>query len=335
MEENIERKRNGKSIVLISLAVLLLLGAIIGVTLALTLKPKEEVLDESKYPTMTFVYDDTNFTASVKQNKENKPTGDLVIPSKVKHADNVYSITSIAEDGFCGEYREREDPKYISDITSVFIPGSVEEIGGYAFEYCINLEKVTLSEGVKIFDGYSVFVSCSSLKEIHIPASLESFNSSNHFYRCTSLEKVTVDKNNKYFEVANNILYSKDGTLYFSAQKNMPSSLVIREGTTKIVTSAFEEAEWLTSITLPSSLVEIDSYSFAMTGITSITIPANVKHIGNTALSPRVSTTFENTEGWEYYDNRGWTLISSSQLQDPEFISNLFRQEKRLRRAEG
>lgn len=59
------------------------------------------------------------------------------------------------------------------------IPGNIERIGNYAFQYCTNLEKVELQEGVKII-GSEAF-SDSTLKSIVIPKSLmhigyEAFN---------------------------------------------------------------------------------------------------------------------------------------------------------------
>ena len=55
------------------------------------------ILTATEYPTLTFTYDNTNYTASVKANTSNKPTGDLVLPSFVKNNNVVYEVSSITD----------------------------------------------------------------------------------------------------------------------------------------------------------------------------------------------------------------------------------------------
>ena len=46
------------------------------------------LLTAQEYPTLTFTYDDTNYTASVKANTSKRPTGDLILPSFIEKDNN-------------------------------------------------------------------------------------------------------------------------------------------------------------------------------------------------------------------------------------------------------
>ena len=72
--------------------------------------------------------------------------GDVVIPS----ATNGLPVTSIGDYAF-------DD----STLTNVTIPGSVTNIGSYAFVECTNLASVTMSNGV-INIGGGTFQACAS-----------------------------------------------------------------------------------------------------------------------------------------------------------------------------
>ena len=60
-------------------------------------------------------------------------------------------------------------------LTSVVIPGGIEEIVYVTFSKCPALEEIVLSEGVKRI-GADAFVNCSSVHSFTFPATLESFD---------------------------------------------------------------------------------------------------------------------------------------------------------------
>ena len=66
-------------------------------------------------------------------------------------------ITSIANDAFCE-----------SELTEINIPGSVTDIGDYAFSRSIELTKVTVHNSVRHI-GTGAFHGCDSLNEIIVP----------------------------------------------------------------------------------------------------------------------------------------------------------------------
>lgn len=107
-----------------------------------------------------------------------EPITDVVIPSIV--GDDI-PVIGIAE----GAFKD-------TDITSVYIPNSVTNIGSSAFEGCENLAEV-IFEGDYAELGENCFKNCTSLTEIQVPATGDGGILSGTFEGCTSLGIVTLD----------------------------------------------------------------------------------------------------------------------------------------------
>ena len=86
----------------------------------------------------------------------------LNIPSEI----NGITITGIAPRAFYAIY----------NLEEVLIPSTIEEIGDYAFNCCIVLQKAHLSEGLKKI-GISAFEDCFELTEIDIPSTVTDIGS--------------------------------------------------------------------------------------------------------------------------------------------------------------
>ena len=78
-------------------------------------------------------------------------SGDITIPEEAKG----YRVVRIETSAF-----EQ------AAITSVFIPNSVKTIGSYAFQRCVDLKSVRLSEQLTRIEGF-LFYGCKSLTSIH------------------------------------------------------------------------------------------------------------------------------------------------------------------------
>ena len=91
---------------------------------------------------------------AIKTNPNNTPTGDLVIPSTY----NGKAVTKILSNGFDNNY----------DITSVYIPSSIEEIGYYAFGYCLNCKLIKFESAVAPIIGDNVFGTTWDYSDFHI-----------------------------------------------------------------------------------------------------------------------------------------------------------------------
>ena len=89
--------------------------------------------------------------------RRNKYSGDVVIPSTVIYNETVYTVTSISAYEF---YQS-------TGLTSITIPSSVESIGEYAFYECTGLTSLTL-DGELTSIGEYAFRECSGLTSLTI-----------------------------------------------------------------------------------------------------------------------------------------------------------------------
>ena len=129
-----------------------------------------------------------------------------------------------------------------ANVTAVTIPNSVTRIGINAFYACSGLTSITFPDGVTTIEKHA-FEKCSNLSEITIP------------------DKVT--------------------TIAWAAFAGCSSltSLIIHNGVTTIGESAFTGCTRLTSVDIPNSVTTIGAEAFYGCGLTSITIPDDVKII--------------------------------------------------------
>ncbi|MBO7229744.1 MAG: leucine-rich repeat protein, partial [Bacteroidales bacterium] len=81
----------------------------------------------------------------------------LVIPSQVEYVNNgntyTYTVTKIEDDAFY----------YCQNLTSAYIPNTIEVLGNSAFQYCSNLESISFGEHSNLTNiGDNAFQYCSS-----------------------------------------------------------------------------------------------------------------------------------------------------------------------------
>lgn len=90
---------------------------------------------------------------------------------------------------------ENDAFSFCEEITAVYIPASVKEIGDYAFYYCTSLTKVYTEEGVTVI-GESAFDGCENLTEVRLSETLEVI-SGNAFSSCSALEEIVIPESVK------------------------------------------------------------------------------------------------------------------------------------------
>ena len=199
------------------------------------------------------------------------------------------SVKSIGRGAFAG----------CSGLTSITIPNSVKSIGSSAFSGCTGLTTVNWNATACTSAGSSgspIFKDCSNLATVNIGDNVKIIPSY-AFAGCTGLTSITIP--DSVTSVGSDAFYNTvwyndqpDGLVYagkvaFRYKGEMPSntSVVLKEGTLGIGSSAFRDCTGLTSITIPNSVTSIGEDAFyGCTGLTSVTIPSSVTSIGGSAF---------------------------------------------------
>lgn len=134
-----------------------------------------KITDESN-KTVSVTYEGSSYNY---QPEYNEYTGDVVLQPTVMYGGNTYNVTGIADNAF----------EYCANLQSVTIPSSIKSIGYRSFENCLSLQTVNLSEGLTSI-GVCAFQYCTKLTAIVIPSSVTTI--SNYAFRdCPKLESVT------------------------------------------------------------------------------------------------------------------------------------------------
>ncbi len=208
----------------------------------------------------------------------------------------------------------------MSKLTSITIPNSVTSIGYYAFMGCSSLTSVqwnakkcsdfssgtvpfnssvtsfTLGDNVERIPSY---LGLSGLKSITIPESVTSIGSCVFGLYSSELTSVYISDIAAWCNIEFDGSYSNPlahvENLYLNNTK--VTDLVIPEGVDSIKDYVFYSCSFLTSITLPNSVISIGNGAFRGCPLTSITLPNSVISIGNGAFRgcPLTSITLPNS----------------------------------------
>ena len=231
-------------------------------------------------------------------------SGHVVIPSTVTWDGTTYRVISIGEYAFA----------HCSELVSIYIPGSVTNIGGMLFSFCVELANITVAPGNTKYDSRdncnaiietssnqliagckttvipntvtsiraSAFRYCNMLQSIYIPESVTDIGE-NPFLRCDELANITVAPGNTKYDSRDNcnaIIETSSNQLVAGCK-----TTVIPNTVTSIGDEAFGGNFGLTSISIPNSVTSIGKFAFwGCTGLTSITIPNSVTSIGGYAF---------------------------------------------------
>jgi len=166
---------------------------------------------------------------------------------------------------------------------SFTIPGTVEVIGGFAFNNCQQLTSLTISSSVKTMEDYAFYASgfasvsipesvtkiapnaftlCKNLTAITIPSSVTEIGL-NAFHHCDNLTAITVDANNPTYTSEDGVLFNKDMQLLVAFPFGKSGSYVIPESVSGIETYAFYDRTGLTAVTIPASVTTIGDLAFS------------------------------------------------------------------------
>ncbi len=177
----------------------------------------------------------------------NKSITDVTIPTSIK----VIGTRSFYN---CASLRSVNIPESVTTIESnafsgckalkkIVVPSSVSTVNYYAFQDCISLSEAEIN-CVKL--GEYMFDGCTSLNSLTFGSNVSEIGA-NAFTDCTALTKLTLGSG---ITIIGNSAFSGCTSL---------SSVIFNEGLIKINNNAFYGCTSLNTISLPSTVVEIDS----------------------------------------------------------------------------
>lgn len=183
------------------------------------------------------------------------------------------------------------------DITSIYLPNTIEYIGDRAFYRCAGLLEINLPENIT-YIGSSAFDSCRSLRSIIIPSKVTTIGDST-FSGCNSLTNIYIP---------NSIISIGDYAFSWCSQLE---SITIPDSVTSIGQGAFGSCYGLKNIELPNSVTSIGSFAFsACVQLTSITLPDNCIISGDMLGDCTSLTEIKVSDNNKYYKTIDGNLCS-------------------------
>ena len=150
-------------------------------------------------------------------------------------------------------------------MTSIFIPNTVKKIGWAAFGSCENLTTLDLPEGITQIDNRA-FENCTALASVSFPDTLTRLGE--NAFKNTALQ----------FTEYNDAVYLSNGVnsyAYLIREKDANVSTVhIHENTILIADFAFANNYNITSVTIPGNVKHIGEYAFGSNGYMRMEITA-------------------------------------------------------------
>jgi len=205
-------------------------------------------------------------------------------------------VTTIGDSAFNGN----------TSLTNVTIPGSVLNIGYYAFAYCYGLSNVTISAGVSNLSQYA-FYDCNNLVKITIPNTVVSIGYGAFAYTglpnvaipagtamienwvvgdCHSLTNITVDPSNPAYSSLAGVLFDKNQTTLIQYPAGKIGNYTVPGSVISIGYDAFADCYDLSNVTISAGVSNISQYAFSSCyNLASVTIPNTVVSIGYGAFT--------------------------------------------------
>ena len=220
-------------------------------------------------------------------------TGNYTVPNSVRSVgDYAFAYARCKEVGL-GNVQKLGNSAFVNaSLEEVVIPDSITSMGDCAFKNNIYLSRVTFGSGLKTI-SQSAFADCIMLESVEIPANIQII-SRFAFWGNSSLQSVTFAQNSELKIIGfGAFAYSALETIEFPKSLNTIdgaafalnmklSAVTFEEGSNlqQIGAGAFENSASLKTIDLPDNLSFIGDYAFKESGLTTVTLPASLTHLG-------------------------------------------------------
>jgi len=166
-------------------------------------------------------------------------------------------------------------------LTTIILPNKLTNIGTGAFYGCSDLSTITIPNTVKSISHYA-FAYCNSLQSLTIPSSVSSIGSGVTAF-CYNLESVIVDSGNSVYdsrEECNAVIETLSNTLIFGCNNTTFPNTLSCIGNSSLCGTT------LTSVTIPNNVRIIGNYAFSYClGLTNVSIPDSLISIGAYAFA--------------------------------------------------
>jgi Leucine Rich Repeat (LRR) protein len=188
------------------------------------------------------------------------------------------SVTSIDSEAFTGCW----------NLTNIVLPAGVTNIDDYAFRDCKSLKGLAIPQNV-VNIGYGAFQSCSVLTNINIPASVLNIGDI-ALGSCTSLTNISVSALNPNYSSVEGVLFDKSVTTIIRYPGGRAGAYILPSSVTNIPaydfgSSPFLDSPFLTSVTIPGGVKQIDNFTFDGIGaLTNVTLFEGLASIGDCAF---------------------------------------------------
>ena len=221
----------------------------------------------------------------------------------------------------CNAIIKKYNDELIVGCKNSTIPDGVVSIAEDAFNRCSGLTSITIPSSVTEIGGWSFWF--TGLTSINIPASV-TYIGTNPFGGCAELTEITVESGNTVFDSRNGcnaIIRTSTNELLAGCQNT-----VIPDDVTRIGDNAFYYCSTLTGeLVIPENITSIGGYAFERcTGLTgSLIIPNTVVELGESAFA--YCTGFDGTltlsESLTFIG--GWTFEECGGFKGSLVIPNL------------
>ena len=215
---------------------------------------------------------------------------------------------------------------YISNCTAsgdVTLPSTVTDknhiewtVKGLIFGVFKNVTGITIPEGYTTI-GINVFQQ-SQITTLNIPASVTTIKLG-PFMGADKLQAITVNPANPNFTAENGVLYNKTKTELICYPKGKTDEdFTVPDGVTKIMGLAFFQNPNIKTVTLPTSVSELDPYTIApFAGYSAFTDCASLTAINVKSGNP----TFKSVDGVVYSaDDKTLAMYPSGKEMDPFIV---------------
>lgn len=222
-------------------------------------------------------------TIALAGDASNKISGEVEIPSEVKDGNGkTYRVVELWQKIFeYGDITKVIVPEGVttigpaafanSDVESVVLPSTLQNIKFYAFNRCKKLSSITIPEGVTKVE-YNTFEECKSLRSVTLPNSIDTIGESAFEY-CSNLRSIELPNSVKeigksaFFGCSLEVLPNIQGVKVINYEAFgclQLTSLWIPEGVKRIDERAFSGCNRLAQLTIPSSVDTIRKDAFAV-----------------------------------------------------------------------